>query len=218
MAQNVTVAGASYSAVPSIVLPKTGGGTASFVDVTGTTATASDVASGKIFFAADGTQTTGAASGGGTSWTKVGETKEVTVSTTSTTAAQVAELTIDPSIVTYHKVLYVRIRDKAGKRPGYFAGNDTFFINPNAGANGTVGNLTAGARLTHRYNTSGAWQISASGDSTTYGVYPYRVVSTGKLQIYRRYSSSASLTINGTYTIDCFLLDYPAGFPAIYDE
>lgn len=65
MAQNVTVAGASYSAVPSIVLPKTGGGTASFIDVTGTTATASDVASGKIFFAADGTQTTGTASGGG---------------------------------------------------------------------------------------------------------------------------------------------------------
>lgn len=36
MAQNVTVAGASYSDVPAVQLPKTGGGTATFVDETET--------------------------------------------------------------------------------------------------------------------------------------------------------------------------------------
>lgn len=65
MAQNVTVAGASYSDVPSVVLPKTGGGTASFMDVTGTTAIASDVAEGKYFFTASGVLTLGTATGGG---------------------------------------------------------------------------------------------------------------------------------------------------------
>ena len=65
MAQNITLMGASYSAVPAVTLPKTGGGTATFTDVTPTTATASDVASGKIFFNASGVQTTGTASGGG---------------------------------------------------------------------------------------------------------------------------------------------------------
>lgn len=32
MAQNITLMGASYSAVPAVQLPKTGGGTATFVD------------------------------------------------------------------------------------------------------------------------------------------------------------------------------------------
>ncbi len=65
MAQNITLLGASYQDVPSVSLPKTGGGTASFVDVSDTTAVASDVASGKIFFLADGTQATGTGEGGG---------------------------------------------------------------------------------------------------------------------------------------------------------
>ena len=65
MAQNITLMGASYSAVPAVVLPKTGGGTARFDDASVTTAVASDVASGKIFLAANGTITTGTNSGGG---------------------------------------------------------------------------------------------------------------------------------------------------------
>ena len=65
MAQNVTVAGASYSNVPSVELPKTGGGTASFIDVSDTTAAASDVAAGKYFYTAQGVRTVGTGSGGG---------------------------------------------------------------------------------------------------------------------------------------------------------
>ena len=64
MAQNVTVAGASYSDVPSVTLPKTGGGTASFTDVTDTTAEAGDVAAGEYFYTAAGVRTLGTASGG----------------------------------------------------------------------------------------------------------------------------------------------------------
>ena len=70
MAQNITLLGANYSAVPGVQLPKTGGGTALFTDVTPTTAAAADVAQGKIFFDATGAQQTGTSSGGGGSnWT-----------------------------------------------------------------------------------------------------------------------------------------------------
>ena len=65
MAQNITLLGASYSDVPAVTLPKTGGGTATFTDVTDTTAAASDVASGKYFYTAAGVFTQGTSSGGG---------------------------------------------------------------------------------------------------------------------------------------------------------
>lgn len=70
MSQNVTIAGASYSDVPSITVPKTGGGSSSFTDVTDVTATASDVASGKYFYTASGIRTVGTGTGGSTLITK----------------------------------------------------------------------------------------------------------------------------------------------------
>ena len=37
MSQDITIAGASYTNVPAIIVPKTGGGTTSFIDVSSTT-------------------------------------------------------------------------------------------------------------------------------------------------------------------------------------
>lgn len=58
MAQNITLLGASYSNVPAVDLPKTGGGTAQFDDTTDANATASDIASGKTAYV-NGTKLTG---------------------------------------------------------------------------------------------------------------------------------------------------------------
>ena len=59
MAQNVSLLGADYTDVPAVTLPQTGGGTASFYDVADTTATETDVATGKVFVSANGTITVG---------------------------------------------------------------------------------------------------------------------------------------------------------------
>ena len=67
MSVNISLWGAQYTAVPACTLPKTGGGTASFFDVSDTTAAASDVASGKYFYTSAGVRTQGTNSGGGSS-------------------------------------------------------------------------------------------------------------------------------------------------------
>ena len=66
MAQNITLLGASYSDVPSVLLPKTGGGTAQFDDTTiaSDAAASSDIANGKKAYV-NGSLITGTASGGG---------------------------------------------------------------------------------------------------------------------------------------------------------
>ena len=94
MAQNITLLGASYSAVPAVTLPKTGGGTATFTDVTDTTAAAADVASGKYFYTAAGVRTAGTNSGGGGSSKNAQVVQGTTRTTSSTQTAIGAELTV----------------------------------------------------------------------------------------------------------------------------
>lgn len=212
MSQNISLWGASYSGVPSILLPKTGGGTASFVDVTPTTATASDVASGKIFYTANGTQTTGTNSGGGGSeWAHIGST-ELTVNTTSTSAASAGTISCGSTAADKDAIIYVRVRDTAGKRAGYHAGTDAFFMNYNK-ANGSTSAFAVPAVMCYRYTTSSAW----AGTAGQYGVYGYSISNSGVVTIRRRYNSNYSLTINSTFAVDVFKLAYPTGYPAIFD-
>lgn len=76
MAQNIQLMGATYTGVPAVVLPKQYGGTATFTDVTDTTATAANVASGTYFYTAAGVRTQGTASAGTVQY----DTKTVTAS------------------------------------------------------------------------------------------------------------------------------------------
>lgn len=93
-ARNISLLNATYSSVPKVQLPISGGGTATFTEVTDTTATAADVATGKYFYTADGTKTEGTNSGGGGSSKNAQVVQGTTRTTSSTLTAIGAEMTV----------------------------------------------------------------------------------------------------------------------------
>ena len=134
-------------------------------------------------------------------WKKIGE-KDIYVSTTSSSQLLHTTLTLD-DIWDDSEIIYIRIRDKAGKRGGYFLGTDTFFINYKS-ANGDTSELTDAGRLTYTYNGT-----YAETTGTSYGVYPTSIRPNGSVRICSRYNAGYSRRINGTYKIEVYKLKYP---------
>lgn len=202
MAQNITLLGASYSDVPAVTLPKTGGGTASFFDVSDTTAAAADVASGKYFYTDAGVKTAGTASGGG-GWTLVKST-EIELSTTSTSSTSAGTIELGSQYFSSDIILYVRVRDKVGKRAGYFFGTDAYIENfyPSQSSLSTA---TYPAVVTYRYTTSNA----LAGYTGGYGLWGYSIGSQGTLTMRKRYHATYTLTVNSTYTVDVYAIAPP---------
>lgn len=211
--KNISFMGAVYSDVPAVTFPDAGGGVARFDDASITTATASDVLQGKLFLSADGTITEGTNSGGGDSaWTKIAETS-YQVSTSNTSVGTVATWETGHSeIWTSDKILYIRVRDTAGKRAGYFFGSDNYFSIPP----GTATSNTTGVRFSIRYFTSGQFGVTSANNSIGYGVYADTVYNNGSVRIRQRYNAGSSLTVDGTFKVEIYLLD-PAGGVPIFD-
>lgn len=208
MSQNITLLGASYSAVPSVLLPKTGGGTASFTDVTDTTAAASDVASGKYFYTSAGVRTAGTSSGGGGSALTLVATKNLgTISTTNTQATDTGQtLSItgfdayDLLICICHTSTHTNGRHVATVRLLSFAATSTVSTKTSAVV----------ATSTQHYKLSSSGTLSERTGTTAYGVYVNAgTISTSgtrtlTLTIYQRYNNTSTGTINGTYVLDVY--------------
>ena len=67
MAQNVVINGVTYSNVPEVDIPKSGGGTAKFYDTASGNAAAGDILTGKTAFNASGSVSGSMANNGSTS-------------------------------------------------------------------------------------------------------------------------------------------------------
>lgn len=69
MAQNVIINGVTYSNVPEVDIPKSGGGTAKFYDTAGANVAAGDLLTGKTAYGSNGEVTGSMANNGGTGGT-----------------------------------------------------------------------------------------------------------------------------------------------------
>lgn len=205
MAQNITLLGASYSDCPAVLLPKTGGGTARFDDATVTTAAASDVAQGKIFLAADGTITTGTASGGGgTDRLVLLQTTAIGALQTSSTSAADTGKTISLASTTGwadYDLLLVDISVDT-KTNGRHTSTVTPVILTGTSSVGTKNTYTVAS---NKWNSKlGSTGTESTRQSTTaYGVYVNSASvssNTLTLTVYYRYNSNSTGTLNGTYT------------------
>lgn len=139
-------------------------------------------------------------------WKLIGSA-EFEVASTQTSASTVGDILVDSSYITKDKIIYVRVRDKAGKRNGYFLGSDNFFINYQK-ANGSTTELTIGGRIITKYADNSYSQVSVA-NTNGYGVYAGAIYNNGRINISKRYNASNSSTINGIYKVEIYTLEYP---------
>lgn len=162
MSQTINLWGATYSNVPAVDLPKQGGGTATFTDVTDTTAAASDVAGGKYFYTAAGVRTEGTGSGGSPT------VKTLTYTNSSNTATSISFTGLTGEPVAW----FVRCATQmqSSSTTYYYVSNMRYNgsnVNGNAfrmGSTRQVTVVTSGYSYTY---SSGTLTVSSSGNRTT---------------------------------------------------
>lgn len=201
MSQTVSLWGATYSNVPALTVPKSGGGTARFDDCTVVTATASDVASGKVFVAADGTVTTGTGtSGGGSGLTLLKTSALGALSTSSTSATDTGK----SMTVTGYNDYDVLVVDVSVDTPtnGRHTSTVSFVLLTGSSNVNTKSTYTVGSnKWNSRLSSSGTGSTRQS--TSAYGVYVNAATVSGStmtLTFYYRYNSTNTGTINGSYS------------------
>ena len=153
----------------------------------------------------------------GSSFTKIYE-NTYTINTTSTTSTVTAYISIDnltslvPNIYTNNLGIYIRIRDQAGKRNGYFYGTDTFCTRTDYQGEGGAYQYF-GMPIGYSY-------VSGTGTSPYYvafaggGVYPadiYLYPSANNMMYIDIYQQYKNFTINGTFKVEVFVFTSPEG-------
>lgn len=143
----------------------------------------------------------------GSSYVKIGEA-DYTLSTSSTSAVTQPSLSVSSSVWTSAKMIFITIRDKAGKRAGYYYGGDGIFANPNP-SNGSTSAFGDGGRFSYSCDSSSKMRTY----SGQYGLYPYNIGSDGTIRMYAKYHSTYTLTIDGTYHVEVYALSWPDSSP-----
>lgn len=147
--------------------------------------------------------------GGGSGYTLI-HSEEREISTASTSPEAQTVISAGLSAWTSGKMIYVKIRDKAGRRTGHYLGSDTFIanINPAKGVSSSFGTI---ARNNFFVDNSGAIGVQ----TTVYGIYCANINNRGEIGLTARYNATNTYTIDGTFSIEVYLLDWPDGSPFV---
>lgn len=187
--------------------------------VTTTNLTAENIVSGVTVKVGDSTDDDCVASVTGTAETGGGgptllSSQTVELSCTNTAWTLLETLNVGTNVF-FDGIVYVKIRDTAGRRVGYFYGSDSYIYNMHYISNPAI-TVAAVSNNVGWYCSTSTTNLAASRNTyvTEQGYYGLRAIQAnadGELTIYGRYSSSYSKTIDGTYKVDVYLLPYPGG-------
>lgn len=146
-------------------------------------------------------------SSGGSSYTLL-HSEEIADQYLSTTGAVLTTIQLSnvPSEEATAQVVVI-VRDKAGKRENYFYSSVVSFI--------WNGSAWAFSRIQWYCNSGNELKMTQTYQkSSAAGIYATDMDNTGAITITHKYSSSTTKTINGTYIIEVYKLDYaPGGNP-----
>ena len=200
-ARNISLLNAVYSSVPAVQLPISGGGTATFTEITDTTATASDVATGKYFYTAAGVLTQGTASGGGGGGLTLLKTTSLgTLSTTSTSATDTGKSLTLTGYNDYDLlVVDVSVDTLVNNRHTSTVSMILLTGTSNVSTKNTY--TVVSNKWNSKLNSSGT--ASTRQSTTAYGIYANSATvssSTMTIPLYYRQNANSTGTLNGTYT------------------
>lgn len=195
---NITLLGATYSGVSGVTLPKQGGGTATFPWVEGSE---TKTANGTYDVTSLAEIVVNVSGGGGSGiGTLLATLSMGAISTSSTQAADTGK-SISVSGINSYDALIVETSVDTVTNNRHTATVGFIFLT----ASSTVGTKDGGTIATVKWNS----KISSNGTTTTragttaYGIYPNSITissGTATIPMYRRYNSTSTGTINGTYT------------------
>lgn len=135
--------------------------------------------------------------GGGYGYTKLAE-QDFTVNTSSTSATEVGSINVPGLYQIYNdksKIVYVRVRDKAGQRSDYFFGTDNYLLQP----------------VVIRFVLATVNGAPYNYGNKSAGVYVTSIDSDSNVVLTSTYNVNTSKTINGTYHVEVYALDWPDG-------
>ena len=204
---NIYLMNAQYPAVPAVVLPTYNDDEdwATYTCVDDTTAAASDVATGKYFYTANGVRTAGTNSGGGGNALVQLAYKDLgTISTSSTSATDTGQTLVvegfdayDLLVAVCHTNPHTNNRHIATVR----------IINLSGTSNSSTKTGTQVATSTQHWKLSSSGTYVQRSGTTPYGVYVNAATlstTDGRkitMTIFQRYNSTSTGTINGHYYI-----------------
>lgn len=195
MAKNVTVAGASFTAVPSVDLPQTGGGTARFYDCTGSK---NITENGTVDVTGLASVVVNVASGGGgiAGITELYSNDAVSITYTSTSAGTAKSITGLTGLATYPFIVVEIDNTDADTAAALKFRRSVSIIGNN---NWQAGSVTVTRYAIQHYYNSSKTATQAAG--TSYGLWGYTISTAGALTIRGRCNSAYYTSLTGTYKI-----------------